>query len=222
MGEEVKCTFSRGSASWSLSGPGTLSSGGPSESVSYTAPDTAGSATITAKGGGCSDTITFTIVAPDSVHMVRNSGVEHNQGFPDVGMKTSIYFGPDDVSFYNIQYHEVNCTPTVKGVYSCLGNCGHDPNPTTLSASTTVVGGKGTQMNAVDHVYSGHCGKTSFFTNSGSEEYDIPYEYKVGSGSFHNFATVVHLATCLSSGSLTIQKAGAQGDTTIDSATVTI
>lgn len=226
VGEEVTCTFSLGSASWSLSGVGSLSSTGTvttasGASVSYFAPDTGGTATITATGSGCAPTITFTIVPPSTVHMDRTSAVQHTAGFPDVGMKTSIYVGPDDVSFYNIQYHEVNCMPVSTGVYSCQTN-GHDAHPAPLSASTTVVSGKGTQMNATDHVYSGHCG-TPPANPTGSELYAIPYEYWVGSGSVHSFASPVnHLCTCQASGALNASKAGASGDTTISAPTVTI
>jgi hypothetical protein len=201
--------------------------------VSYFAPDTAGTATLTATGGGCSCSITFTIVAPSSVAMDRVSAVQHTQGYPDVGMYTSICIGPDDVSFYNIQYHEVDVPMQGDGVYACHVGEGHDAHPATLDASTTVVSGKGTKMNAQDHVYSGWCtaypvstggsgGGSGSSPTTGYELFPIPYEYKVGSGSFHNFATVDQRITCDASGALTATKGGATADTTVTSATVTI
>jgi hypothetical protein len=225
VGEEVALTFSEGNANWSVSGNGRLSvlQGGAGSSVSYFAPDTASTDTITAKGAGCTAEITFTIVPPSSVHQVRVTAVEHSQGFPDIGMRTEIYLGPDNVSFYNTQFHELEVGAAASGVYSCLNGSGHHPNPNPLPATTTVTGGLGTKMAAQDHCYSGHCGKPGFFTNSGSEQFDIPWEYQVGSsGKFYPIATATQLSTCLPSGALSISKAGATGDTTINSPTVTI
>jgi hypothetical protein len=225
VGEEVTCTFSLGMASWSLSGVGSLSSGTSvlasvyGESVTYTAPDTPGTATLTATGSDCTSTITFTIIAPTTVHMDRVSDVFHTQGYPDVGMFTSIFVGPDSVSFYNIRCHELNCTPTVTGVYSCFADSPHDFRPGDFGATTTVVAGKGTQMNTQDQVYSDYCAKAPA-NPSGLELYSIPWEYKVGPGGFHFFCTVYHQATCDASGTCTITKAGASATTTVDSPTV--
>jgi hypothetical protein len=220
VGEEVSCTFSLGSATWSLAGGGTLSSTSGA-TVTYTAGDTGGSATLTATGSGCTSTITFTIVAPSSVHMDRISAVQHTKLWPDVGMRTTPFVGPDDVSFYNIQYREVDVPMQGGGVYSCHIGASHDPHPATLSASTTVTAGKGTQMNASDHVYSGACAVAPA-NPTGFELFPIPYEYKVGSGSFHNFATVDQRVSCVATGALQATKASAQADTTVGANTVTI
>ena len=225
VGEEVTCTFSLGNATWSLSGVGKLSvfSGGAAQSVTYTAPDTAGTATLTATGSGCTDSIKFTIVAPSEVNMVRISDVEHNQETTDIGMWLSWYIGPDDVSFYNIQVHEVNCMPTSSGVYSCITE-GHSDNPATVSAETptTVVPGKGTKMHVKDHHYSGDCDTDPDNDSEGSVVYAIPYEYNVGSGSFHRFCTVFSLSRCSKGGKLFASKGGADASTTINSPTVTV
>jgi hypothetical protein len=226
VGEEVTLTFSKGAATWSLSGPGSFSAGltvlasAIGETVNYMAPDVPGTATISATGGGCTNSITFTIIQPTSVTEVPvSSDVYHTQGYPDVGMITWMYVGPDSVSFYNIKCHEINCTPTVTGVYSCLANSNHDYMPETFGATTTVEAGKGTKMNTQDQVSSDHCGKAPA-NPSGLEMYAIPWEYQVGSGSFHSMGTVYHQVTCDSSGTVTITKAGATATTTVDAQTL--
>jgi hypothetical protein len=209
VGEEVAVTFSLGSATWTKSGGGTLSATSGA-TVTYTAPDTGGSVTLTATGSGCTASITFTFVAPSAVNMriYPGTGTLHTQNRPDIGMKTAIYFGPDDVSFYNIQYHEVDIACVANGVYAPFNGLGHDAHPATLSASTDVVSGSGTRMNARDTVFSGDPATAAPFA-AGTETYDIPYEYKVGGGSFHRFATVRQQAALAADGTLTATKGGA-------------
>jgi hypothetical protein len=155
--------------------------------------------------------------------MTRVSAVEHHQGYCTIGMRTDVCLGPDTVNFYNIKYHEVDCTPAVAdGVYSCRSADHHDASPATLNATSSVTSGRGTVMDARDHIYSGHCGAAPA-NPSGRELYNIPYDYQVGSGAFHRLpVTADHDITCETSGALHARKAGAQADTTVSSATVTI
>jgi hypothetical protein len=222
VGEEVRCTFSLGSATWSKSGSGTLSATSGS-SISYTAPDVAGTDTVTATGSGCTIPVTFTIIAPSTISMTRITDVEHHQGYCTIGMRTDVCLGPDTVNFYNIKYHEVDCTPAVAdGVYSCRSSDHHDAHPATLNATHNVTASRGTVMDANDHVYSGHCGPAPA-NPTGRELYNIPYEYKVGSGAFHRMTSVAdHEITCEATGALHARKAGAAADTTVSSPTVTI
>jgi type VI secretion system secreted protein VgrG len=228
VGEEVSCTFSLGNANWSLAGAGSFSNSAAvttasGTTVSYFAPDVAGTATLTATGSGCTATITFTTIPPSTVHMDPISDVvEHTKGFPDVGMHTSIYIGPDDVNFYNIHYHEVDVPMQADGVYSCWIGTGHDAHPATVSPSATVVQGKGTYVNASDHVYSSYCGAPPA-NPTGHELYPIPYEYWVGTGTKHRFASPVNQSvTCQATGALNASKAGANANTTISANSVPV
>jgi hypothetical protein len=219
VGEEVTLTFSLGSATWTTTSGELLANTGPT--VNFKAGDVAGKATVTAKGSGCTASIRFKVVAPKTVHMDRISDVEHYVNYATVGMRTQPYIGPDDVSFYNIKYHEVDVPATATGVYACQNGKGHDAHPATLNATTTVTKKKGTMMNANDHVYSGHCGLPPK-KPKGTEHFGIPYEYRVGTKPFHRFATVAQDVSCAPNGALKATKAGAVAKTTIKSATVTI
>lgn len=215
VGEEVNLTHSGGSATWTTTG-GTLSAT-TGATVTLTAPDTAQKVTVTANGA----TIDFTVIAPSGVHMDRftGTGIRHTQNFPDSGIQTRPFLLPDTVNFSNVQYHEVDIGAVATGTYSCHNGTGHDASPATLTLSSTVVSGKGTQANARDTVYSGHCGGTAPFT-PGSISFAIPYEYRIGTGSFRRFATVNQVHTLEADAStLNTDKAGAHGDTTVTAAT---
>ena len=215
VGEEVDLTHSAGSVTWSTTA-GTLSAT-TGATVKLTAPDTGQTVTVT----GGTATITFTVVAPSGVHMDRfpGTGIKHTKDLPDSGIQTRPFLLPDNVNFSNVQYREVDIGAVTSGTYSCHSGASHDASPATLTLSSTVVAGKGTQTNARDTVYSGHCGGTAPFT-PGSLSFAIPYEYKVGSGSFHRFATVDQVHTLAADAStLTTDKAGAHGDTTVTAAT---
>jgi hypothetical protein len=145
VGEQVDLTVSGGSATWSLSGGGKLSATSGA-SVRFTAGDRAASATITATAPSSTCTITFTIVEPSGGSMTRypGTGIKHSINRPDVGIQTAIYFLPDDVCFYRLQYHEVDVPCVCTGVYTPFNGVGHDPHPATLSLSQDVVAGLGT------------------------------------------------------------------------------
>lgn len=214
VGERVRTTYSLGSAAWTVAGGGTLSATSGA-TVTYTAPNTAGSVTLTATGGGCSASITFTIVAPKSVRMVKKftsaARVEHTQSFPDVGMFTNIFLAPDDVNFHRVEFLELEIGCTAVGVYACQNGKGHGPNPNGLGATTHVQAGVGTFMNASDHVYSGHCGLAYVAPGTGSEHFAIPWRWRVGhSGAFNTLSTVDQRVSCDAAGLCTATKAGAR------------
>lgn len=189
VGEEVELTFSQGSARWRTTG-GRLSAR-RGASVRFTAPDRAASATVTAVGANCTATITFTIVEPSGVRMLRSpgTGVRHRQNRPDSGMRTDIYLLPDTVCFYNIEYSEVDCPAVCTGVYTPFNGVGHDASPAVLSLGMIVVPGLGTQANATDGIYSGDPGTAAPFA-PGNITFDIPYRFRVGRGRWKQFATV--------------------------------
>lgn len=214
VGEEVNLTHKKRKVKWTTTA-GTLSAK-TGQTIKFTAPDTAQKVTITGRGA----TITFDVIAPNDVHMdrVTNTGVTHTKDRPDSGINTEIYLLPDTVNFYNVLYHEVDVGAAADGVYKPFNGFSHDPHPATISLSKTVVSKKGTKTNGADCIYSGDPGTASPFA-PGSIRYDIPYEYKVGGGSFFKFATVIQISTLDQDGSkLNSSKAAASGDTTVASA----
>jgi hypothetical protein len=219
VGEEVTVTVSSGPAQWTVSGGGRLSSTN-GNSVVFTAGDRAGNSTVTAKAtGGSTCTITFNVVEPSGVAMARTGGTRHAVNRPDIGMKCTPYFLPDDVCFYRLQWHEVDVPCVCTGVYAPFNGVGHDPHPATLGMSQTVVAGLGTKANAVDTIYSGDPGTAPPFA-PGSEHFAIPWEYRVFGGSWHRFTTVNHLVV-LAGTDLTVSKGGAIATTTVAAATST-
>ena len=128
------------------------------------------------------------------------------------------------MNFLNVIYHEMNIAgvPTTPGAYSCntfsTGHCAGvalGAACADIPATNTVVAGKGTQTTGLDCVYSGHCGGSPPIA-PGSITINIPYEYKVGAGAFHQFATVAQVhALAANASTLTTDKAGANGTTTV-------
>ncbi|MBD2232790.1 eCIS core domain-containing protein [Phormidium tenue] len=227
VGEQVNLTHAPGSAAWTTTG-GTLSAAN-GVTVILTAPDTA--QTITVRAGAA--TLAFTVVAPTSVAMDRQpgTGVKHSVNRADSGIQTRVFLGPDTVNFGRARYREldVNAIATVPGAYSCfavgVAHCGAGgsgaPCPD-KALTNTVIAGKGTQSLLGDCAYSGACGGSPPFT-PGSITFNIPYEYKVGTGAFRTIATITQVHTLAADAStLTSSKAGANGSTTVAAATLSI
>jgi hypothetical protein len=216
VGEEVKLTHSTGSVTWATTA-GILSAS-TGAAVTLTAPDTAQTVTVT----GGTEALNFTVIAPTGVRQDPvGPNVKHTQNRPDSGIRTKIFLLPDTVNFYNIQYHEVDVAAVCTGVYSPFNGVSHDPHPATLTLSTNVVPGKGTEANAVDQIYSGDPGTPPPFA-PGDITFQIPYEYKVGAGPFRQFSIVTQTSTLVRfilTDLLTSSKAGAAGVTTTGSPT---
>jgi len=226
VGEEVDLTHSVGSVTWTTSG-GTLSAT-TGTTVRLTAPDTAQSVTVS--GGGVNKI--FSVKAPISVAMDREPGtsVKHIVNRPNSGIQTRVFLGPDTVNFVNVRYRELDVPGVVTspGVYSCnpasSGHCagavgGACPDK---AMSRSVVSSMGTKSVLGDCAYSGSCPTTAPFV-SGSLTLTIPYEYKVGSGSFRSIINVTQLHRLAPDAStLTTSKAGASGTTIVTAATTTI
>jgi len=233
VGEQVFLTHSPGSATWTTTA-GTVSPG-TGVMVIFTAPDTAQTVTVT---GGAA-TIAFTVIAPANVHMDRfaGTGVGHTKDLPDSGIRTLAFLLPDTVNFGNVIYREMDVPGVGTGVYACNpaknGHCGAGgggaPCPD-LFATDTVIAGKGTKGDPLgDCAYSGHCGTSPPFNPPyapGSVTIDIPYQYKVklGGGAYHPFPKPVSQMHTLAAdaSTLTSDKAGAHGDTTVAAGTVKI
>jgi hypothetical protein len=227
VGEQVNLTHSAGSATWSTTA-GTLSAVN-GISVTFTAPDVAGGVTIRANAAS----LTFTVMAPIALTMDREpgTGVKHTQNRADSGIQTRPHLLPDVVNFHNVEYREMDVagTATSPGPYSCNpasgGHCsagGGGAACRTLSMTDTVVSGLGTRAVLGDCAYSGHCGTAPPFA-AASLLLNIPHEYRVGSGPFRPFYTVVQLHTVAADGTtLTTFKAGATGQVQVADPTVTI
>ena len=233
VNEEVTLTHAPGSAAWSTSvGPAPLSATN-GVSVVFTAPDTFPAKTqrITVTAGAAR--IEFEVVAPDSVAMDRQpgTGVQHTVNRPRSGIQTRVFLGPATVNFSRVRYREldVNATATVPGVYSCFatgtGHCGAGGggNPCPDKALTnTVVAGMGTLSDRGDCACSGDCNTAPPFV-AGSISFNIPYEYRVGTGAFHPITNVPQLHTLGADlSTLTSSKAGASGTTTVAAATLAL
>lgn len=217
VGEEVILTHKKRHVNWTTTA-GILSDA-IDHTIKFTAPDIPKKVTIT----GRRSSITFDVIAPEGVFMERkgSTGVIHTQNRPDSGLNLQVYLQPDTVNFYKVQYHEVNVAAIGEGEYQSLNGKPHDEHPKVMYLSDTVVSQKGTKVaNGGDCVYSGDPGSTPPF-KKGSITFDIPYEYKVGWGTFYPFATVTQESTLDSDGSaLKSSKANASGETTVASPTV--
>jgi hypothetical protein len=224
VGERVRVTYSLGAATWTKAGDGDMSSTSGA-TITFTAPNTAGTTTLTATGSGCTKDIAFTIVAPASVHMTRlhPGQVEHNQTYANIGMLTNIYLGPEDVNFHRVETLEEDVACIANGVYACRNGDGHHPNPDGLPALTEVVAGRGTKMYGRDHIYSGCCPDPCspwVAPQTGSEHYPIPWKWRVGTaGAWNDLTTVDHRIGCEAAGRLTADKAGAHAEAQVGDAT---
>ncbi|MGF6754514.1 membrane protein implicated in regulation of membrane protease activity [Paraburkholderia sp. GAS42] len=219
VGEEVDLTYTGGSTTWTTTGGSLSAVTGPS--VVLKAPDTAQAVIVTAGTAA----ITFQIIAPSRVFMARTGAMQHDKGYPNVGIRMRPYLLPDNVNFYNVVYHEmdVNGVPTA-GEYSCnpfkTGHCGAGgggvPCPD-LPVTNTVVAGQGTQTLNDDCAYSGYCTTTGPPYAPGSVSLNIPHEYKVGSGGVHPFAPVSQVHTLeADADTLTTVKGEAKGKTSVN------
>jgi hypothetical protein len=150
--------------------------------------------------------------------LAGHTGIKHQINHADSGIATQPFLLPDTVNFRNVVYRELNvgAVVTSPGAYSCFNNFGHCRRASggacaDLFMTDTVVATKGTQAVRGDCVYSGDCQQTAPFV-PGTIVFDIPYEYKVGTGAFRQFK-VVHQESALAADAVTLtsSKAGASG-----------
>jgi hypothetical protein len=215
VGERVRVSYSLGAADWSTPDGGSFSSSN-GQAVIYTAPERAATVVITATGNGCSASILFTIVEPNAVHQIKRwtdaKYVQHQAGMPDVGIITNIFFGPDDVNFYRIEWLEYEAYSTATGVWSCINNGPHNPAKAGLPQTTHVQAGMGTWSQAVDNLYSGCCGIVWTSGQTGSNVWEIPWNWRVvGTSTWIPLQTVEQKCNCDTNGLCTITKAGSSG-----------
>ncbi|MDD2734874.1 MAG: hypothetical protein PHF56_13110 [Desulfuromonadaceae bacterium] len=211
VGERVSVTFSLGDAAWTLAGEGFLSSP-TGQTIIYRAPSQAQTVTLTATGGGCTATKSFTIIAPTSVKM-RTRDTLHHHDSVTIGLHTDIYILPDTVNFHAIDVREVDVALVSSGVFAPLAGGGHIRNPpsgvgSAVAATSTVRSGFGTKIDAVDTILLGFLGALPLAA-VGRGQWTIPWQYALRGGTFRNFDTVRQVHTCDAIGNLRASKAHA-------------
>lgn len=219
VGEEVGLTYSKGSAAWSItSGTGRISPSSGAQTT-FTASDTAGDVAITATGGGCTATITFTVVIPSGWTMNRqpSTNLQHTQGRPDCGWKGIMYVHPNDVNFYNIETREKDSLCVGLNSYISFNNLWHGnyPQPDRVSSWFPIVSHSdtdGSTDNAPDRIYSGDpgapaTGNSTPFT-AGSHHFPITMQWRIGTGSSHDFTIQRQEAEIFTTGRCEIRKGG--------------
>ncbi|SHN10798.1 hypothetical protein SAMN05192549_104353 [Duganella sacchari] len=223
VGEQIDLTYSLGSAAWTTT-KGTLTSPN-GQMVTLQAPDRAGSVTVTATGGGCSSTVTFTVIEPSGVLMQRAPGTNlaHTQGIPSVGVRTEIFLQPDTVSFQFIEISEDDCPGLVTGYF--VGTPLDGVRHGTHGAGTWVivgspVAGKGSKVIANDTAYTGYCNFGTPYS-AGTFDWPIPWKFRLNGGADKVFATVHQRFTINAAGDMTVSKAGANGAAQLNDPTST-
>jgi hypothetical protein len=171
------------------------------------------------KGQRCLATaqIIFNVIEPSSVTQVPypGYGTLHIFNRPTGGMYTQIYIGPDNVNFYKVSFKEMD----VAAICSCPGafcwdsGNGHGPGGA-LPLTDTVVAGLGTFAGAgvSDECWSGYDPTVPPAPTAvpGTEIYNIPWLFAVGSQPFAAITTVVQKCELAADGiSLTVSKATA-------------
>jgi len=195
VGEQVRLTFSGGSANWSISGgQGTVTPSGKTSIYSASimpatetivAVDTVDSATAT---------ITFNVIAPSGLLFERVPGttLHHKLGWPDIGFSAKVYLQPETVSFEYIGVREDEAFYAATGYYSWENGLSHGA-ATSAEVVSSLVAGKGWLLAEKDDVWSGRQPATPPFA-PGHETVNIPWEYDAAAdgnaGPFHVFAHV--------------------------------
>lgn len=219
VGEEVRLTVSPGPATWAItSGTGSLNPRrGSHTTVTYTAGDTAGSVTITATGSGCTCTITFTVVAPSSWTMIRkpHTNLKHTNGRPDCGWLGVMDIHPNDVNFYNVETRELNSQFSGSRSYSSFTGAWHQPASQTESAWFQITqhsASNGSRVAMNDNIYTGDPGSAATGTappfTTGTGHFPITWQWKVGTGSAHNFPVTRQEAEIFANGRCESRKGG--------------
>ncbi len=221
VGESAVLTYSLGAATWSISPPdpegGSLSSTSGS-SVTYTAPDRSANVTITATGGGCTKTITFTIVEPSGIRMERRPGTRgnHTHNTASVGFIADIYVLPANVSFENCSYREEEVNAVGTGCFQqfyATNNVGHHPNPSPIPIGPPISDTSGSKVNGYDKIAA------SGDKCDGGWTWSIPWLFRVGGGIDKQFTNVDQVVTITASGAATISKAGASNSSSFNDLT---
>jgi len=208
VGESVDVTFSLGAATWTFSPNEGMLSSTSGSTVTYTAPDRASTVIITATGGGCSCSITFHIIEPSGIRMVRQPGTQRKHTFhrASTGFIADIYFLPETVSFEHCSYVESDVDAVGTGCfqqYFANNSVGHHPNPNPISVGPPTSDTSGSKVNGFDRI---SCDADKC---DGGWTWSIPWSFQVGGGLSKEFTTVDQVIAITAAGRATISKAGA-------------
>lgn len=222
VGEEVTLTYSPGvgDIKWSATG-GTLSPKSGA-SVTFTAEDTAGKVTITATGSLGSASITFTVVIPAELTMMRkpDSPLLHGEGYLNCGFTGKPLIHPNDVNFYRVEIRELDSRAITSGVYNDSEGAFHGGEsyrrnggasswlPLSSHNDTDGTGGV-----AEDTIYAGYPSRYSSKPappyEPGTLTFPITWQWRViGMKEIHYFPQLLHSQVLDQNGLVTISKGG--------------
>ncbi len=186
IGEEVMLSYTGGTATWTLSGPGTLipTSG---RTVMFRAGDRNAKPTITATGAPGVASLTFDVVEPSSFFMEQWPGTrtKHTNGRPDCGFLGLVFLLPGDVSFQNIEVRELNSRCVATGFYLIFNNFAHQGDAQAFSQWITVnppAAGRPSTATLPDNIYSGDSLVGPPFPD-GSMVWPITWQFRAGGGA---------------------------------------
>jgi hypothetical protein len=165
--------------------------------------------------------MTFTVIEPDGVMIEQEpgTGIYHIQGMPSRGFKGRPYIQPDTVSFDNIRVSEGYTTAVCIGYFAFAQGQAHPPT-NWFDVSGTVSAGKGSKADTIDTIWYEFTSWPPPHTN-GTFTWQIPWHYRVGGGSAHEFSTVDQVHTVDGAGTLTSSKGGTTRSSALNDPTST-
>jgi hypothetical protein len=206
VGERVTLTLTPVAGDWTATGAGTVKPKKGS-TVVLTASGSPGKVKVSVTAAGQTEEIEFTVIAPNSVHQDTVSTEHYNVGVPNAGFKGRVYCGPDDVNFVNITFLEAEIGCVATGSWIAKNGKGHGPNTSPIGFGDTVVSGKGTMSDAVDHCWSGYVPGLTLTDWTGEMTFSIPWTYQCN-GAHGKIDTVVQKTSTSKDGTTSTKKAG--------------
>jgi hypothetical protein len=198
------------SLSWSIagegnSGPGTLSAetGNP---VTFAAPERASHTTVTVTMGDTMLTVEFNVIEPNGAFIEQEPGslVSHERGIPSVGFCGAIFVTPANVSFRNVEIFEGDAVATATNYFAYENEQLHDPTDRWVPMYAHF-DGKGSLF-GIDLIHGDADNHAPY--EAGQFTWRIPWFFRVAGGEKKQFATMEHVKTIDSKGSLTLSKGG--------------
>ncbi|WP_437934764.1 hypothetical protein [Sorangium sp. So ce341] len=214
VGERVRLTAtpaSVGTVSWSVSGGGTVSPA-TGATTTFTSGDRTSTSVVTARGGGCTQTITFHVVEPTDAYQVQSGATIHNAGSCNAGFHGVTYLLPKDVSFENVEINEGVVYSTATGSFDTAGwnNLRHPewPSWASVGGGTDATGSLVQGPNFVggvyfDYIYSGSLPSAC---PPGDFVWRIPWRFRVNGGAEKVFTHLTHHAVADGARKMTMSK----------------
>lgn len=194
--EQVSLSFSSALPTnlvWSVSGGGTLSTNYGKSNI-FTAPDVAATNVITMTYPGTSISVkkTFYVQTPIGVKFDKIAS-QHTQGACEAGFHAGVTILNTNVSFYNVEISEMNCTATGSGCWAFANGIVH-PTWTQQGAGwLTPAYNNIINTNTVDYVRV----FLAVPNGPGTFVWPIPWNYRKhgATNDGHYFATLTMTAT---------------------------